>query len=134
MSHLYSLLLRKKTTIRINYTNFTSLNIVKEHAAPVVSKIYHAAFSSLLIEWLTTEVQGLIVVSTNTTSSTDTSKTLSIVYTSPNTPFTVITEKDVPEGIIAGGPLTPVKAQVLLPFACTNGVIDINFLKNVFFG
>lgn len=74
----------------------------------------------------------MIVVSTNTTSSTNTSKNLPIVYTSPDTPFTVITETDVPEGIIGGGHLTPVKAQVLLPFACTNGVIDINFLKNVF--
>lgn len=125
-------LVAENSTIRTNYTNFTSLNVIKDHAAPVVPIIYDADYSSLLIEGLATEVQGLVVVSANATASTITSKTLPIVYTSPDAPFALVTENDVPEGAIAGGYLTPTKAQVLLSVAYANGVTDIESLKKIF--
>lgn len=125
-------IIAENSTIRTNYTNFTTLYVDEYVQAPVVPIIYDADYSSLLIEGLAAEVQGLVVVSANATASTITSETLPIVYTSPNAPFTSVTEEDIPEGTIAGGYLTPAKAQVLLTVAYANGVTDIESLKKVF--
>lgn len=125
-------IIAENSTIRTNYTNFTSLYVDKYVSAPVVPIIYDADYSSLLIQGLAAEVQGLVVVSANATASSITSETLPIVFASPNAPFTSVTEKDVPEGTIAGGYLTPAKAQVLLSVAYANGVTDIESLRNVF--
>lgn len=125
-------IISENSTIRTNYTNFTSLNVNEDGSVPLVPIVYDGDYSPLLIEGLAAEVQGLVVVSANATSSVITSDTLPIVYTSPDAPFTAVTEKDVPEGAIAGGYLTPAKAQVLLSVAYANGVTDITSLKKVF--
>lgn len=125
-------IIAENSTIRTNYTNFTSLDVTKYGVAPMVPIVYDADYSSLLIEGLAAEIQGLVVVSANATASTITSDTLPVVYTSPDAPFAAVTEKDVPEGAIAGGNLTPVKAQVLLSVAYANGVTDVESLKKVF--
>lgn len=125
-------IIAENSTIRTNYTNFTTLNSVAGGFAPVVPIIYDADYSETLIQGLATQVQGLVVVSANATASSISSDVLPIVYTSPDAPLASVTEKDIPAGAIAGGYLTPAKAQILLSVAYANGVTDIESLKKVF--
>ncbi|SCW04022.1 LAFE_0H04192g1_1 [Lachancea fermentati] len=123
-------LLAPSSVIRTNYTNFTATNI-SSSSLPVVPVVYDGQYNSDLLATISSSIDGLVVVASgNATTSTLTSDTLPVVYASGDS--SLVVPADVPAGAIAGGYLTPTKAQLLLTVALANSVSNSTLLQSVF--
>ncbi|SCU80070.1 LAMI_0B00694g1_1 [Lachancea mirantina] len=133
VSWLYSpanaTLVATDSSIRTNYSNFTNVD-VSNSSLPIVPIVYDGDYDSSLLSSLSGSVQGVVIVSSgNSTTSTITSSSLPIVFASYDEP---VWPTDVPMGAIAGGYLSPVKAQLLLTIALVNDVTSSSSLVSVF--
>lgn len=125
-------LVHANSTIRVNYTNFTSTDVT---TAPLVPIVYDGGYSSSLISSLASSVNGLVVVSSgasNSTTSTIESAEIPVVYAAESGLFNPVSSKDVPENSVSAGYLSPVKAQLLLSIAAANGVTSDEELAAIF--
>ena len=119
-------LIAADSALRTNYTNFTSTTPLEYSLiTPLVPIVYDGGYSEDLINSVASTISGLVVISsgatTNSTSSQLASETIPVVYTETS-PLDIVTPGDVPRGAVAGGCLTPVKAQVFLGIAIANDV------------
>lgn len=126
-------LLSVNSTIRTNYSNFTTTNST---VSPVVPIIYDGDYSSSLIQSLSSSLDGLIVVtsslSSNFTTSTLSSSSLPIVYADGSGDITFVSSDEVPTGAIGAGYLSPIKAQLLVSIAVINNVTDSATIATLF--
>lgn len=119
-------LIAQDSALRTNYTNFTSTTPLEYSLiTPLVPIVYDGGYSEDLINSVASTISGLVVISsgatTNSTTSQLSSETIPVVYTETS-PLDIVTPGDVPQGAVAGGCLTPVKAQVFLGIAIANDV------------
>lgn len=126
-------LLSLNSTIRSNYSNFTTTNST---ISPIIPIIYDGDYSSSLIESLSSSLDGLVVVtsslSSNFSTSTLTSDSLPIVYADGGSDISFVSTDDVPMGAIGAGYLSPVKAQLLVSIAVINNVTDSATIASLF--
>lgn len=126
-------LLAPWSPIRQNYTNFTEIaasNSSSTNSSSIVPIVYDGYINPSLVSTLSNSIGGLVVVSSgNSTASDLTSAKVPVVFASYDS---AISQEDVPQGAIAGGNLSPVKAQLLLTIAITNKVTDPASVKQVF--
>ena len=114
--------------LRTTFANFTNTTPLEYSiVTPVVPIVYDGGYSEDLVNSVASTISGLVVISsgatTNSTSSQLASQSIPVVYTETS-PLDIVTAGDVPEGAIAGGCLTPVKAQVFLGIAIANDVTN----------
>lgn len=125
-------LVNANSTIRTNYTNFTTTDI---YNLPLVPIVYDGSYSSSLISSLASTVNGLVIVSSgssNSTASTIESTEIPVVYADESALFSPVSTKDVPQNAISAGYLSPIKAQLLLSIAAANGVVSDEALSAIF--
>lgn len=125
------LLTAPNSTLRTQFSNFTSNNASSNAMVPIV---FEEGISTTLLNSVSSFIQGLVVISSgsNATSSNQ-SSSIPIVYTSPKSKFiSFISESSIPSGGIAGGYLSPIQAQILLSVAISNGVNNTQSLIQLF--
>ncbi|KAK5780937.1 hypothetical protein RI543_001324 [Arxiozyma heterogenica] len=125
------LLIAENSTLRTQFTNFTSTNVSSNVMVPIV---FEEGISTTLLNSVSSFIQGLVVISSgsNATSSSQ-SSSIPIVYTSPKSKFvSFISDANIPSGAIAGGYLSPIQAQILLSVAIANGVNNTQSLTQIF--
>lgn len=125
------LLTAENSTLRTQFTNFTSTNGSSNAVVPIV---YEEGIAPSLLQSVSSMIQGLVVVSSGGNSTTmDQSTSIPIVYTNPKGKFiSYISNSTIPRNAIAGGYLSPVQAQILLSVAISNGVNNTQSLKQIF--
>lgn len=124
-------LIGKHSAIRNNYTNFTNTEVQSE---PVIPIVYDDDYDSSLLQSLSGQVSGVVVVSSgNSTESVfgSSNSSLPIVY-SYDGAFGSVSKENIPEGTIASGYLDPLKSKLLLSVAVANGVTDTTALQHIF--
>ncbi|CAL9730199.1 sporulation-specific wall maturation protein [Monosporozyma unispora] len=119
------------STLRTQYTNFTTVNSSSHAVVPIV---YEEGIAPSLLQSVSSFIQGLVVISSGSNStSMDQSVSIPIVYTQPKgKPISFISNSTIPKNAIAGGYLSPVQAQILLSVAVSNGVNNTQSLKQIF--
>ncbi|CCF56170.1 hypothetical protein KAFR_0A07360 [Kazachstania africana CBS 2517] len=124
------------STIRTNYTMFTDAHAYQNVSSRIlVPVVYDATYLASTVDSLASTLSGLVVVvsgpATNSTAVSIANNTMPVVYAKTVGPLSYVSTDAVPEGAIAGGYLTPVKAQVLLYIANANDV-DYALLTSLF--
>ena len=126
------LLVAPDSALRTNYS-FTETNIT---TSPVVPIVYDGDYSQDLVDSLSGSIDGLVVAvsgyATNSSSSTLASSDVPIVYAAASSDLAYVSTEDVPEGAIAAGYLSPVKAQLLVSIAVANQVTDPESISSLF--
>ncbi|CAI4053431.1 hypothetical protein SUVZ_15G2950 [Saccharomyces uvarum] len=111
-------------------------------SGPLVPIIYEEGYSQTLIQSLGSSIQGLVVISSGTSSnSTATSWTsvpFPVVYaidaSSSHDGSTIgfLSNTSVPQGAVSAGYLSPIQAQTLLSIAINNQVTSTSDLQMIF--
>ncbi|CUS22361.1 LAQU0S05e03642g1_1 [Lachancea quebecensis] len=122
--------------LRVNFTNFTDIvpaaaaNATNSSAA-TVPIVFDGYYDPGVVSSLSSAIAGLVVVSSgNSTSSDLTSSSIPVVFASDD--GATILPQDVPAGAIAGGDLSPLKAQLLLSIALSKSVKEASSLQQLF--
>ncbi|KAM3165012.1 Asparaginase [Lachancea thermotolerans] len=124
-------------SLRVNFTNFTDIvpapaaNATNSSSSMTVPVVFDGYYDPSIVSSLSTAIAGLVVVSSgNSTASDLTSSNIPVVFTSDD--GATILPEDVPAGAIAGGNLSPLKAQLLLSIALSKDVKETSSLQQLF--
>ncbi|SCV05242.1 LANO_0H03180g1_1 [Lachancea nothofagi CBS 11611] len=130
----WATMLSPDSTIRNDYTNFTDVAMANSSMGTnttTIPIVFDGYYNPSLVSSLSSAIKGLVVVSSgNSTSSELKSATIPVVFA--NEDQTPVLPGDVPDSAVAGGILSPVKAQLLLAIAITNGVTGHDELQSIF--
>lgn len=120
----------------------TSSSSSSSSSGPLVPIIYEEGYSQTLIQSLGSSIQGLVVISSGTSSNSTTtswtSVTFPVVYaidassSRDGSSIGFLSNTSVPQGAVSAGYLSPIQAQTLLSIAINNKVTSASDLQMIF--
>ncbi|CCK71789.1 Sps100p KNAG_0H03750 [Huiozyma naganishii CBS 8797] len=120
------------STLRTNFTNFTSTSSQAQVNVPIV---FEEGISPTLLQSVGSFIQGLVVIGSgqnSTDMSSSGAPSIPVVYAQESRLVNAVNNSTMPSNAISAGYLTPIQAQIMLSVAVVNGVNSTESLKSLF--